>query len=360
MSTPKPEITDDAPLRDITPSDALELYIKDKRADGAAPSTIRSHRSRLSKFIDWFQDETEYTHLSELDGFDVKLWKFWRFGEENNAASDKDWNTDYSVYTVKTQLDTLRVFLKFAAEIQAVPLALPYRVKSPSKGDDKQRNNVIDDERCQRILESLDRYRYASLDHALVVTLWYPILRVGAARSLDVDDFHPEEQYLRLRHQPPETPLKKKGESERKVAIREKTANIIADYIDENRHDVTDDDGRRPLFTTEHGRASLTTLRNHAYSLTQPCKYTGECPHEKNPETCQAAKNKNDACKCPTSESTHAIRRGSITWHLREDVSKEVISDRADVSVRVIDSNYNQLSETERMELRRNHLPGDL
>lgn len=360
MSTPRPEITDEAPLRDITPSDALELYIKDKRANGASPLTIRSHRSRLSKFIDWFQDETDYTYLNELDGFDIKLWKFHRFGEENDAAGDKDWNTEYSVFTVKTQLDTLRVFLKFAAELQAVPLALPHRIKSPSKGDEKQRHNEINDERCSRILEYLDRYQYASFPHALVVTLWYPILRVGAAHSLDLDDFSPDEQYLRLRHRPPETTLKNKSKSERKVAIREKTANILADYINEHRHDVTDDAGRKPLFTTENGRASITTLRNTIYSITTPCFYTNECPHDKEISECQAASSKSDACKCPTSESTHAIRRGSITWHLREDVSKEVISDRADVSVRVIDSNYNQLTETERMELRRDHLPDDL
>jgi len=356
MSTDAPPHDTDAQLRDITPQKSLNLYIKERKADGAAESTLRSHKSRIGKFIDWFNDETDYTYLNELDGFDLKLWKLERFGNEEDDFGE------YSVLTVKTQVDTVRRWMKFNAEVNAVPFALPHRIKSPTKGDEGQRNNEIADERMRDILEYLDRYEYASFRHTLAHLLWYAILRVGAARSIDLRDIDLDDGYIDLEHRPREgTPLKKQVKSERTVDITQTTCEILKDYIEQHRHDVEDDHGRRPLFTTENGRASLTTLRNEMYILTAPCTYNGgECPHDKDPETCQAAANKNDACKCPTSESTHAVRRGSITWHLRESTPKEVISGRADVSVRIIDEHYNQLSQKERADKRREYLPDEL
>lgn len=346
--------TADEPTRDVKPDKAVEMYLKEKQADGAAQSTIYSHRSRLGHFTEWFQSETDYTHLSDLDGFDLKLFKLERFGEEDDGFGD------YSRLTVKTQLDTLRRFMHFNAEIGAVPFSLPHRIKSPSKGDAGQRDNEIEDTRARKIAKHLDRYRYASFDHVLFHLLWYLMLRVGTARSIDVDNVHLDERYIELHHHPgQDTPLKKKGKSERKVAISETTASIIEDYIDTNRNDVEDEYGRNPLFTSEDGRASLNMMRNRVYALSRPCT-VGECPHDRDPEECDAAQARNVAYKCPTSEATHAVRRGSITWHLREDTDKEIISERADVSVRVLDENYNNLSEREKMELRRDELPEGL
>lgn len=43
-------------LEPIAPTEALELYLTDRRGD-LRDSTIRSHRSRLSIFIDWCRNE---------------------------------------------------------------------------------------------------------------------------------------------------------------------------------------------------------------------------------------------------------------------------------------------------------------
>jgi len=336
-------------MNELDASEALELYLDDKRKT-AAESTIRSHSDRLSHFVDWFESETDYTHLHELDGLDLRKWRVWRFDQHEHSDA-----------YIKAVQDSLRVFLRFCRDVEAVDSQLPEKVKSPEGG--QQRSAEIPAERATEILEHLDRYQYASLNHTLVHLLWYGILRVGGAHSLDLDDLEfgdDTEDQLRLRHRPEtETTLKNGYDSERKIAIRPGTRAIIEDYVDHQRIDVTDDHDREPLFTTSEGRASRNTLRNRVYWLTRPC-IMRECPHDKDPDTCDAARRKNWACQCPSTESTHAIRRGSISWHLREETGKQTVSDRADVSPETLERHYSTLSESEKAEVRRSKLPDGL
>ena len=43
--------------------------------------------------------------------------------------------------------------------------------------------------RTRGMLNCLERYRYATLEHALIAALWETSIRIGAARGLDVDDY---------------------------------------------------------------------------------------------------------------------------------------------------------------------------
>lgn len=54
--------------------------------------------------------------------------------------------------------------------------------------------------------------------------------------------------------------------------------------------------------------------------------------------------------------SPHAIRRGSITHYLSEDVPVEVIGDRMNVSRDVLDKHYDKRSEDVGLEQRRGYL----
>jgi hypothetical protein len=131
---------------------------------------------------------------------------------------------------------------------------------------------------------------------------------------------------------------------------------LLDDYIQSQRHDVEDDHGREPLITTTHGRPSLSTIRGTTYRLTRPCKVDQGCPHDRDPEECEAADGYDKASTCPSARSPHDLRRGAITAHLLDEVPKEVVSDRMDVSPDVLDQHYDRRSKRERMNQRRKYL----
>ncbi|WP_202613924.1 hypothetical protein [Halostella pelagica] len=113
----------------------------------------------------------------------------------------------------------------------------------------------------------------------------------GGIRTLDLEDFDVDDQALCLRHRPDEgTPLKNGPTGERDVSLHPHVAAVGEDYIDgPNRFNVTDEYGRSPLITTRQGRPSLSTLQNWIYRITWPCKVGEPCPHDEDPETCEAA-----------------------------------------------------------------------
>ena len=53
----------------------------------------------------------------------------------------------------------------------------------------------------------------------------------------------------------------------------------------------------------------------------------------------------NKASTCLSSVSPHAIRRGSITHHLSEDVPEKVVSDRMNVNLDVLEKHYDRRTE---------------
>lgn len=112
---------------------------------------------------------------------------------------------------------------------------------------------------------------------------------------------------------------------------------------------------RKPLVTSRSGRAGKSSLRDSIYRITRPCQYTGECPHDREIESCEAME-PNKASTCPSSVSPHAIRRGSITYHLSRDVPEKIVTDRMNVSLDVLEKHYDRRGEQEKAEQRRDHL----
>jgi integrase len=186
--------------------------------------------------------------------------------------------------------------------------------------------------------------------------LWHTGIRLGALHSLDVGDYDGEAERLELYHRPDSgTALKNGSEGERMVALRPEVCRVIEDWLAYHRHGVTDDYGREPLLTTRNGRINKSSIRDVVYRVTRPCYYGEECPKGRDPDSCEATTYP-DYCRCPVNVSTHAIRRGSITHFLSEDIPEKVVSDRMNVGQDVLDKHYDKRSEAVKVEQRRGYL----
>ena len=322
--------------------DAKELYLSDRR-DEVAAKTMKSQRLVLTQFVDWCENN-DIEDMNDLSGRDLHEHRLWM----------KD--RDLANATIRNRLSTLRVFIKWAGTVEAVPNDLHEKIIPPALTADDRRERMLSAEMAENALEYLDTYEYASRRHATLKLLWTTGLRLGAARSIDVEDVHLDEQYISLSHRPAaETPLKNAEKSERAVAIDDETTAILADYLDVRRCDVTDEYGREPLFTTKNGRVAKTTLRKDVCAATRPCQWT-ECPHGREESACSAVEDPESAYDCPSTVTPHPVRRGSLTHHLLNDVPEQVVSDRMDVSQEVLTDHYDERTKTEQMEQRREYL----
>lgn len=99
------------------PDTAVEQHLKDREQELAA-TTHRSHTERLGHFVRWC-GKNGTTNLNDVSGRDVNHHRIWR-------------SEGIKRVTFKTRLDTLRVFLRWAASIDAVHPDLPDKAQSPT------------------------------------------------------------------------------------------------------------------------------------------------------------------------------------------------------------------------------------
>jgi len=333
-----------AELEPITPAEAKEMYLAQRRGE-VAESTLQSHHYRLKAFVEWCES-TGLTNLNDLTARGLHKYRL-----------DRKEQDDLAKVTLRTQLSTLRVFVKFLESIDGVEQGLHDKMLIPTvEATEGARDRMLDPDAAEAMLDHLRRYEYASKRHALLSVLWTTGCRMGGAHSLDVSDFDAEEQSLAFRHRPEEgTRLKNKQSGERLCALSGEACEVLEDYIEVNRHEVVDEFERQPLFTTRGGRMHKSNIREMVYATTRPCAYGQSCPHGREPDSCEAMAY-TQASKCPSSVSPHDIRRGALTHLLKNDVPKEVVSDRANVGQDVLDKHYNRMTEEEKMEQRREYL----
>ncbi|WP_254522648.1 hypothetical protein [Natrinema caseinilyticum] len=113
-----------------------------------------------------------------------------------------------------------------------------------------------------------------------------------------------------------------------------------------------DEYGREPLLATSRGRVATATIRRYVYKRSRPYVIDRECPHDRDPDECEAI-DVGHASNCPSSVTPHPIRRGYTTHLLQAGVPVDVVSDRCNVSPKVIDRHYDVRSEEDKMRQRR-------
>lgn len=329
-----------APNDPIPVSDGCERYLRHKEGH-VADGTVETYYWSLKPFREWC-DEVGVDTLDELTGRHMDAYEDW---QQQQVAQT----------TVKNRMKDLRNAVRYWENIEAVDdgLAEKTPVRYPDKSEEVSDETLFWDE-AYPLLRWYGREGHAgSKFHALLELAWNTAARASGLRALDLRDFYPDEGVVWFRSRPDMgTRLKNGTHSERVVSISPRVVAALETYIAHYRKDVRDDYGREPLLTSQQGRPSGGTIRQWCYKLTRPCMY-GDCPHNRNPETCEAMERQHES-KCPSSKSSHPIRKGSISWHLSNHVPISVVESRCDASREVIERHYDMRSPVDRALDRRN------
>lgn len=343
-----------AELRSTDPVNVVNYFLQTNRSRWAA-ATFQDVSYDLTRFMEY----CEYAGIDDLRTIstrDIEGFKAWRKRDGH-----------ISLTTLHGQLANIRVFLRFCERVEIVDSGLADSIDLPELDRSDSVSYVrISEDAAENILEYHDKFEYASRKHAEFALMWSILSRLGGVRSLDLSNYKEDEdgsRYVEFVHSPDQdTPLKN-GESEvegeggeREVNLPEWVADILDDYIEENRTEHEDEYGRRPLFTTGDGRISRSTLRRDMYRITQPCKYGKSCPNDVDPDDCSAAQQNQYLSRCPFSRSPHPIRRGGIIHQIKEGVTKSTICERADVSRKVLNKHYDLRTKEEARRQRREEL----
>jgi site-specific recombinase XerD len=333
-----------ADLQPISVEDGIDRFLR-HRESSVGESTMANARTRLRHFAEW-ADEAGIENLNDLTGRDLSDFVEWR-------------RDDIAPVTLQKQLSTVRMALRYWADIEGVTDGLAEKLHAPELPDGAEAREIhLTTERAETILEYLDRYEYASRRHVVMALLWRTGMRRSALRSIDLDDLQPDEHAITLEHRPETGTILKNGEdSERWVYLGPRWYQIVEDYVAKNRIDIADDHGRDPLITTKYGRPTGDTIYRWVNIACHPCEYGRDCPHDRDPQTCEAKGTNGYPARCPDARSPHAVRRGSITHHLNAGTAPEVASERMNVSLDVLYQHYDARDEREKMNVRKESLP---
>ncbi|MDB9263948.1 tyrosine-type recombinase/integrase [Halorubrum ezzemoulense] len=331
---------------DIDPETATEDWLMNEQNE-VTDQTLANYSTVAKKWCQ-FCEEKGIDSMADVSGRTLMRFKQWRADQVKTS-------------TVGQNLSCLRRFINHCENIEAVKLGLLDKVPDV-RARDNSRDEKVDAETAESILSYLHRFDYASRRHAIFELIWHTAFRTVTIRSIDIDDcyLNIDAPYIELNNRPDEgTRLKNGLKSEREVSLTKSVADVLQDYINQNRFDVVDKNGRNPLFTTRQGRATKNTIRRDIRTASRPCEYGGGCPFDEDPASCNARSNRHKAGDCPGSTTGHPLRRGSITHtHLDNDIPKRVVSDRCDVSVEVLTKHYDRQTEERKRQIRREYLEG--
>jgi site-specific recombinase XerD len=293
-------------------------------------ATVRSYENISGDFVDYVESN-DIEAVEGINGYLIEQWKLKRKNEDNVSPA-----------TLKNNLKHIRVFIRWCESTELIEHGLADKIQIPSISEEQERSNeIVEPEQIQSILSHLELYEYGTRFHAITALLWHTGIRISAAVSLDLEDFEPRVNTIKVRNRRATgTSLKNGNKSERNITISDEIVDVLNDYIEGRRISVDDEYNREPLFTTERGRVDRQVVYKNFIGISRPCVYANDCPHGRDIEECKAARLKREAYDCPSSGALHPIRRGSITYHLNQDWPIEKVSERCDVSVSVLQKHY--------------------
>jgi len=329
----------DAP--DLTIPEAVDLWIRRKRPDWKG-QTARTYRRNLQTFEEYAEAEGVET---------VSDFTRWNVGGYTDHLLAKD----YARVTVASRQKSARTWIKYLESQGLVPLGFHLAIQTIQLDDEEETSDAQlapEDARTLLAFYRGDARWRGTVRHALLEVIWHVGPRMSGVIALDLDDYDPEAGVLKFRNRPETgTRLKKGNTHERNVALSEVPCDVLDLYIARERSQKRDEHGRKPLFATQQGRATRSTIRGWAYQATQPCMAV-ECPHGNRRPSCDFVPRSN-ASRCPSTRSPHPIRRGSITWQRNLGFDAETVAQRVASTPQVIRRYYDKPEYADELERRR-------
>jgi len=136
------------------------MYLDERRHE-LTDATLQSHDYRLKQFVAWCEEDG-IDDLNDLSGRDLHRFRVKRREED-----------EFTTASMKEQLATLRMFLRFCATIDAVKPGLDEKIILPKTTEEDVRDEMVDSEQAAQILNHLKRFRYTTLEHAFLAVLWH-------------------------------------------------------------------------------------------------------------------------------------------------------------------------------------------
>ncbi|WP_420182088.1 tyrosine-type recombinase/integrase [Haloarcula sp. KBTZ06] len=311
------------------------------RRQDRSPSTRSQYKRTILHFIEFAKDK-EVARPSEIS---TELVDSYIDQLQGNYDADA---------TIHTYTKNVRSWLQWLNNRNLCDESV-YRIldKEEIGLSPSARDEAIPAVRANQLLQHLRTKKQGTKIHALPELLWNAGPRIGGIHSADLKDFDPESRELRFRHRPEMgTRLKNgdrtdgtSGDGERNVELSNHVVEALQLYIETIRPDVTDKHGREPLFATQYGRASRSTLRRWVYRATS-CRWLSV---ETEDQACDGSCCP-DSDVCPHSYYPHAIRRGAIVHHLSGGLRPDLASERFDVSTKIIRKHYDPRTKRQRKE----------
>lgn len=340
---------------ELSPDDAADRYLRRRRPDSTS-SSLEGWKYRLKLFWEWC-DEVGIEQVGDLQPYDIDEYYEHR-------------SLDIEPITLEGEMWTLKGFLEFLEDVDAVDDGLSDAVRIPDLDQDDRSSDIK--LHSDAALDLIEFFRnneavYGNRYHTFLELLWFTGARQGGIRGLDLRDIELDNATINFRHRPgSDTPLKNKRRGERPVAISDEVVDVLRRYIRHHRYDKTDEHGREPLFSTTQGRVAPQTLRTWSYAATLPCQHS-PCPHGRDRDTCEWAQDYHKTSQCPSSRSPHQIRTGAITYMLNRGWPPEDVAARVNASVDTIEQHYDKadlderrVRQRDRMERRRRPLVDEL
>jgi site-specific recombinase XerD len=206
------------------------------------PNTRRAYYRACCDFLRWCQSR----HL-DLD----------RIGPMHVAAYIERIQKDLSKPSVKQGLAAIRMLFDWLVVGQVVAFNPASSVRGPKYSTKKGKTPVLSADEARQLLDSIDTESLVGLrDRALIALMTYTFARVGAAISMDVEDYYVQgrRQWVRLHE---------KGGKLHEMPAHHNLEEYLAAYIEAA--GIADASGT-PLFRTAIGRTRKLTEHRMAQS----------------------------------------------------------------------------------------------